>query len=158
LRTSPHTTGALGNGRKAVGQHVARTHAIEHVAPPRRREIDVRHDRQRELLGDLDRELEREDAMSFAGVAPDAHLDADDQIAMLPGDLQAFAGVQQANVAGLTHHHGFGEREDAGERDVEIGQDADRRPLDHELAKAEKVARSGAARVDQGRGAGAPRH
>ena len=77
---------------------------------------------------------------------------------MLLGHLQAFARVQQAHVAGLADHDGLGEREDAGERDVEIGQDADRRALDHELAKAVEVARPGAAGVDQGGGAGAPRH
>ena len=65
---------------------------------PRRREIDVRHDRQRELLGHLDRELQRADAVALAGVAPDPHLDADDQVAMLLGDLQA-GGTEQAHVA-----------------------------------------------------------
>ena len=46
---------------------------------------------------------------------------------MLPRHLQAFAGVQQAHVAALADHDRLGEREDAGERDVQIGQDADRR-------------------------------
>ncbi len=52
----------------------------------------------------------------------------------------------------------FGEGEDAGERDVEIGQDADRRALDDVGAEAMEVAGSGAAGIDQGSGARAPGH
>ena len=45
-------------------------------------------------------------------------------------------------------HHGFRVREDAGERYVQISEDAHRARFDDVLAKARKVARPGAAGVD----------
>ena len=67
------------------------------------------------------------DAVALAGVAPDPDLDADDQIAVALRHLEAFARIQQAHVAALADHDRLREGEDAGEGDVEVGQDADRR-------------------------------
>ena len=76
---------------------------------------------------------------------------------MALGDLQAGAGIEQADVAALADHDRFGECEDAGERDVEIGQDAHGGRLDHELPKPMEIAGARAARIDQGGGARAAR-
>ena len=69
---------------------------------------------------------------------------------MLARDAHRLARVDQAHIGVLAHHDRLGEGEDAGEGDVEIGQDADRRRLDHVLAKAVEVARAGAAGIDEG--------
>ncbi len=44
------------------------------------------HDRQPGLLGDLERHVERRDPRGAAGMPPDPHLDADDEIAVRLGD------------------------------------------------------------------------
>ena len=164
-RASPHLGPDLAadHGRVrerpvAVGQDVALAQARQHVLARRRREVDVGHHRQVELLGDLDREFEREHAVALAGVAADPDLDADDQVAVLLGDLEAFARIEQADVAAFADHHRLREGEDAGEGDVEIRQDADRRGLDDVGAKAVEVAGPGAAGIDQGGGARAQGH
>ena len=50
----------------------------------------------------------------------------------------------------LADHDAVREAVDAGERDVQIGQDADRAALDHVLAEAREIARAGGAGVDAG--------
>ena len=86
--------------------------------------VDVRHHRQAELLGDLDRHVERRDAARAAGAAADAHLDAHDQVAILARHAHALVEVEKAQIRRFADHHGAAEREDAGERDVEVGEDA----------------------------------
>jgi putative ABC transport system ATP-binding protein len=49
--------------------------------------VDVRHDRRADLVRHFERDFERHDARGSGGMAPDPHLDADDDIAVGVGDL-----------------------------------------------------------------------
>ena len=138
-------------------EHVARAQAFQHFPARGRRMIDVRHQRQAQLLGDLQRHVQRRDAGGAAGAAADAHLDADDQVRILARDAHALVQVEEQQVRRFADHHGAAEGEDAGKGDVEVGEDAHQRGLDHVLAKAGKVARAGGAGVDERGGAAPPR-
>ena len=129
----------------------------KHLEARRRRVIEMRHHRQPDLLGDLDRHVERGDPGIAAGAAPDPHLDPDDQVAVGVDDPDAFARVDEAQIGRLADHHRGGERKDPGKRHVEVGQDAQRRRLDDVPAKAVEIAGAGAARIDEGRRAAALR-
>ena len=76
---------------------------------------------------------------------------------MLARHANGLARIEQPHVCGFAHHHRLGEGEDAGERDVEERQDADRRGLDHVLAEAVEVAGACAAGIDEGRDAAGAR-
>src|SRR6266404_5879735 len=69
-------------GTEAMRQHVALAQPLQHVAPARRREIEMGHHRQPDLLGDFERHVERRDAVLAAGATADPYLDADDEIAV----------------------------------------------------------------------------
>ena len=97
---------------------------------------------------------QRRRAVDAARAAPDPHLDADDHVAVLVRDLDRLDRRHQPHLLALADHHGLGERVDAGERDVQVGEDAHRRRLDHVLAEAREVARPRAAGVDRGGDAG----
>ena len=60
-------------------------------------------------------------------IAPDAHLDAGEHIAIGVARPRPCRGRQQPLVAALADHDALGEAIDAGERDVQIGEDAHRR-------------------------------
>ena len=122
-----------------------------------RRVIEMRHDRKAGFLGDLDRHVERCNAVRAAGDPADAHLHADDQIAVLVDHAHALGRIEQPDIDALPDHDRLAEGKDAGEGDVQIGQDADRRRLDDVAAESGKVAGAGAAGIDQGGGAAAPR-
>jgi hypothetical protein len=92
-----------------------------------------------------------------AGRFTHSHLDAEDQVAILARHAGAFARIDEAQIGTLTHHHRLGEGEDAGKGDVEIGQDAHRRRLDHMLAKAVEIAGARTAGIDEGGDAAAAR-
>ena len=85
---------------------------------------------------------------------PDAHLDADDHVAVGVGDLHGVDRVHQAQLLALAHHDAVGEAVDAGVRHVQVGEDAHLARLDHVLAEAGEVAGPGAAGVDRGGDAG----
>ena len=121
-----------------------------------RRVIEMRHDRKAGFLGDLDRHVERCDAVCSAGDPADAHFHAHDQIAVLVDDAHALGRIEQPDIHALPDHHRLAEGKDAGEGDIQIGQDADGRRLDHVAAKSGKVAGTGASGIDQGGGAAAP--
>ena len=144
-------------GSEAVGQHVARAQHVQHLVPRRRRVVDVRHHRQAQLVGHLDRQRQRRQAGIAAGLGADARLDADDDVRVLARRRAAFVRVEQPHVGALADHHVLGEGEDAGKRDVDVGQDARPGRLDHVLAEAGEIACAGAAGVDEGRRAAAPR-
>ena len=147
----------VGKRPVAVRQHVAGAQPFQHFLAAGRRMVDVRHDRQAELLGDLERHVERRDSARAAGAAAHAHLDADDQVAILARHAHAFVEVEETQVRRFADHHGAAEREDAGERDVEIGEDAHRRGLDDVPPEAGKIAGPRRAGVDERRRAAAPR-
>ena len=141
----------VGEGAEAVGEDVARPQAAHHLVARRRRRIEMGHHRQSGLLGDVEGDVERHDARIAASRLADAHLDAQHQVLVLQRHAHGLARIEQAHVGALAHHHRLGEGEDAGEGNVEVGQDADGRGFDHVLAEAVEVARPGAAGVD-GRG------
>ena len=84
----------------------------------------------------------------------DAHLDADDHVAVGVRHLDGIDGVHQAQIRALAHHHAVREAEDAGVRHVQVGQDAHLRRLDHVLAETGEVTWPRAAGVDRCRHAG----
>ena len=93
---------------------------------------------------------------SLAGMPAHPHLDADDDVAVLVGDLDRLAHRQEPEIAAFADHDPPREGEDAGKGDVEIGEDARFAPLDHVLAEAEEVAGPGAAGIDRGGHAARP--
>src|SRR6202522_3000237 len=80
-------------------------------------------------------------------------LDAADRIAMGARDFDRVDRRHQSEIAAFADHDALGEAINTGERYVEVGDDADRRRLDHMLEKPGIVARTGAAGVDQRRAA-----
>ena len=80
----------------------------------------------------------------------DADLDADDQVTVLVGDLDAVDRVHQPKIATLADHDAMVEAVDAGMRDMEIGEDARLALLDDVLAEARPVAGAGRTGVDRG--------
>src|SRR5207237_3591 len=80
------------------------------------------------------------------------HLDADDDIPVFAGRGDHLARLAQPEVAAFAHRDRLREAEDAGERDVHIGQDAHFRALHDVAAKTEEIAGAGTARIDEGGG------
>jgi hypothetical protein len=109
-----------------MGQHVTWAQARQHLLAGGRRVIEMRHDRQAGFLGDLDRHVERRDAVCAASHPADAHLHADDQVAVLVDHTHALGGIEQPDIHAFPHHDRLAEGKDAGEGDVQIGQDAHR--------------------------------
>src|SRR5437762_6371370 len=101
----------------------------------------MRHDGQPDLLGNLKRDIERRNAGRAAGVASDPHLDADDQVAVRVDDAYALTGIDEPQIGGLSDHDARTECKDAGKRDIEERQDAQRRGLDDMPPVAMKIAR-----------------
>ena len=118
----------------------------------------MRHDRKPALLRHFERHVEGCRSRSPAGVAPDPHFDARDQIAVGLDDAHAFAKVEQPEIGALADHHARAEGEDAGKRNVEEGDDAQRRRLDHMAAKTVEIAGPGAAGIDKSCRSALPRH
>ena len=79
----------------------------------------------------------------------DPHLDADDEVAVGLRHRDGVDRVHQPQLLALADHDPMREAEDAGVRDVQIGQDAHLARLDHVLAEAREIARAGAAGVDR---------
>ena len=148
LDAALRVAGRVGEGAEAMGEDVAGAQLLDHLLIGGRRVVEMAHQRHADLLGHLQRHVEGGYALIPGGIAPDAHLDADDQVAVGGGDLRAFRRRHQADVLALAHHNGLREAVDAGERDMQIGEDTGIRSLDHMLAEAEPVARAGAAGVD----------
>ncbi len=111
------------------------------------------HDRQLQLLGRLPGQIERGHAGAAAGDPAGPDLDAHHQIQMLARRPDGLGRIAQAQIAAFADHDILAEAEDAGEGDVEIGQDAGAGALDDMPAKAQEVAGPGAASVDEGGGA-----
>ncbi len=132
-----------------MGENVARTQAGDHLLVARRRMVDMRHQRHADLLGDLERDVERHDPRGAGGVQADAHLDADDEVAIGLGHADGVDRIHQPHLLALADHDPLREAEDAGMRDMQIGQNADLARLDHMLAEAREIARPGAAGVDR---------
>ena len=84
-------------------------------------------------------------------MAPDAHFDADDDVAVGVDDLDRLTGGQQPDIVAFADHDVRGERIDAGEGDMQVDEDARCARLDDMLAKSRKIARPGAAGIDAGR-------
>src|SRR3546814_1076586 len=106
--------------------------------------VEMRHQRHAHRLGDFQRHLERRRSGIAAGRSSDAHLDADDQIAVRLRDARALDQVEQAQILALADHHGPAEGEDAGEGDVQIGEHPHRGGLDDEASEAVEGPRPGA--------------
>ena len=117
----------------------------------------MRHDREPGLCRDFERDIEGCHPRGAAGIAPDSHLDAGDQIAVGLDDPHAFTRVEEPQIGAFADHHAGTEGEDAGKGNVEEGDDAQRRRLDHMAAKTVKIAGPGAAGIDESRRSAPPR-
>jgi hypothetical protein len=106
---------------EAVRQDISTAQPRDHLEAARRRVVEMRHDRKPGLLGNFERYIERGDPGGAARIPPDAHLDAGDQIAVRLDDPHAFARIEKPQICALADHYSGAEGEDAGERDVEIG-------------------------------------
>src|SRR5215813_12139002 len=69
-------------GPECVSQHVSRTQPVEYFFVTWWRMIDMGHQRHADLVGDLQRDVERHRAGATRGNGADAHLDADDDVAI----------------------------------------------------------------------------
>ena len=81
---------------------------------------------------------------------PHPNFYADDHIPVGVGNFHRFARRHQFHVLALADHDRLRETEDAGERNMQIGEDAGFGALDHVLAKPGEVAGSSAAGIDRG--------
>ncbi|GMO90059.1 hypothetical protein BwSH17_77590 [Bradyrhizobium ottawaense] len=109
----------------------------------------MRHQGHADLVGNLERNVERHHPRRARGMQADAHLDADDDIAVGIGHLGRLDRIHQPQFLALADHDPVREAEDAGMRHVQISKDADLARLDHMLAEAGEIAGSGAASVDR---------
>src|SRR5438132_309567 len=137
----------------SAGRCVAAPQPWQHFRSAGRRLVDMRHQRQADLVGGFEREVDRGDAAGAASVAARANLDADDDIGVLAHCRHGFARLAEPQVAAFADRHRLGEAEDAGKGDVDASEDADFRALDDMASKAQEIAGAGAAGVDEGGGA-----
>ncbi len=139
----------IGKGTECVGEHVARAQARNHLLVARRRMIDVRHQRQPDFPGNLERDVERHNPRGARGVTADADLDADDEIAIGVRHGDGVDRIHQPELLALADHDAVRKAENAGVRDMQIGENADLAGLDHVLAEAGEIPRAGTAGVDR---------
>ena len=116
----------VGKRAEAMRQDIPSAQPRQNLEAARRRVVEMRHDRKPGLLGNFERHIERGDPGGAARIPPDAHLDAGDQIAVRLDDPHAFARIEKPQIGALADHYSGAEGEDAGERDVEIGNNAER--------------------------------
>src|SRR5215470_19868241 len=74
-------------GPERVRQYVSRTQPVEHLFVTWWRMIDMGHERHADLVGDLQRDVEGHCVRATRGNGADAHLDADDNVAIGARDL-----------------------------------------------------------------------
>ena len=138
----------IGERPERMREHIAWPQPLQHLLVARRRMVDVAHQRHAGFVRHLQRNVERHRARVAGSAAPDAHLDADDHVAIGIGHLHRADRVHQPQLLALTDHDAVGEGVDAGMRHVQVGQDAHLARLDHMLAEAGEIAGTGAARID----------
>ena len=114
------------------------------------------HQRQVDFIGRLEGQFQCAEPEVAGDDAADAHLHPDDAVAVLFDLVDAPVHRQHGPRRGLADRDVPVEAEDAGERDVEEGEDAVGRMRHDVVAEAVIVARAGAARVDQRRARRAP--
>ena len=142
---------------KAMCQRIAGPQLGHHVGIARRRLIDVTHHRQSGPIRRLDRVIQRHDPVDPAGIRPDPHLDAADQVGVRQRDGRAVRRIHQPQIEALAEHHRLGEREDAGMAHVQIGQDPRLARRHHVLPKASEVPRTRRPGIDPRRRPRPPR-
>jgi hypothetical protein len=113
----------------------------------------MRHQRHADLLGNLQRDVERRCSRAARSAGADAHLDADNNVAIGARNLRRIDRRHETHVLALSDHDPRREGINAGEGDMEIGEDAHCAALDHVLAESREIARARAAGIDRGRDA-----
>jgi hypothetical protein len=98
-----------------VREHVAWPQHVDDFFVGRRWVVDMGHQWQADLLGDLERDPQRRRALGAGGVAPNPHLDADDQVAVGVRHLGRVDRRHKADVLALADVHPPVEAVDAGE-------------------------------------------
>src|SRR5271166_7031205 len=111
----------------------------------------MRHEREACFFSDLERYVERRYSRVLRSIEADPDLDPRDRVAVCARDLDRVDRRHESEVAAFSHHHPLGKAVNAGEGDVEEGDDPNRRRPNHMLEKARIVARPSAARVDERR-------
>jgi hypothetical protein len=111
------------------------------------------HQRQVKRIGGFERHFQRAKAQLAGDRAADAHLHADDAVAVGLDLGHAFIHRQHRAQRRFADRDALVEAENAGERDVEEGEDPVGRVDHHVVAETVIVAGAGAAGIDQ-RGAG----
>ena len=134
--------GRIGERPERMGENVARTQPGEHLLVARRRMVDMRHQRHADLVCDLKRDLERHDTRRARRMEADPDLDADDEIAVRVRHVSGVDRIYQPELLALAYHDPIREAEDAGMRDMQVGENADLARLDHVLAEAREIARA----------------
>ncbi len=138
-------------------QHVARPQTLNNFFAARRGEIQVRHDRQRQFLGDLQCDIQRTNAAAAAGETSYPHLDTDDQVTMFLGGLETCTRIEQPHVTTFTNHDVLAEGKYPGKRNVDEQQHPRLRRFDHMTPQTQQIGRAGSSRVDECRAAAPPR-
>jgi hypothetical protein len=116
----------------------------------------VRHQRQARFLRHLQRDVEWRGPRIAARNTADANLDSHDGVAIGLSDLDGIQRADEPHVAALPHHDAPREGKDAGERNVQVSQDACLARFDDVFEKAPVIAGAGAPRVDERCHAAAP--
>src|SRR5437016_1755935 len=121
----------VGKWAKRVSQYVSRAQPVEDLLVAWRRMIDMGHERQTDFVGNLQSDIERYCARAARSMSPDAHLDADDNVAIGVRHLHCIERRQQAYLFAFPDHYAWRKSINACEGDVQKGKNAHCATLDH---------------------------
>jgi hypothetical protein len=143
------TTAYPGSGRgEGMGEDVAGSHPLE-GRPDVCAVGDVGHQRDTGKGRHLEGGVERRFYVRAARFGPEAHLDPNDDVAMVGDDRRRLARPGETHVVQLPDER----RDEACGRDVEERQDVDRCRFDRVPTKCREVREAGRPRIDRGRDA-----
>ncbi len=96
-----------------MSENVAWPQLVDDVLVCGRWLVDMGHQRQPGFFRNLERDVERMDAVDARRMRPHAHLDADDHVAVCIRHFDGAHRVHQAHVGALADHHAVREAVDA---------------------------------------------
>src|SRR6266404_1610191 len=128
---------------------VARSQQRQCLVHSRGRHVYVRHDRHIEFVRDFTGDFHRAYATRSARLAPDAHFDSHDNVAITPNRVDTSVSIKQAKILAFADLHIGAESKYSRVRNIEECQDTQLCTIDDKASKAGKIARARASSVDE---------